>query len=86
MKLFGNLVQKEVCFSEKFLIPWQTLEQNVGYGLKLQKFNSKDIEEKVTKYLKLVGLGKISKSLSKSIIWWYAAKGKHHKSIKLIQK
>ena len=67
-------------FQKNSLIPWQTLEQNVGYGLKLQKVNSKDIEEKVTKYLKL-GFGKISKSLSKSIIWWYTAKGKHHKSI-----
>ena len=49
-------------FQKNSLIPWQTLEQNVGYGLKLQKFNSKDIEEKVTKYLKLVGLEKYRKA------------------------
>ena len=30
-------------FQKNSLIPWQTLEQNVGYGLKLQKFNSKDL-------------------------------------------
>ena len=28
-------------FQKNSLIPWQTLEQNVGYGLKLQKLNSK---------------------------------------------
>ena len=49
-------------FQKNSLIPWQTLEQNVGYGLKLQKFNSKDIEAKVTKFLKLVGLEKYRKA------------------------
>ena len=49
-------------FQKNSLIPWQTLEQNVGYGLKLLKINSKNIEDKVTQYLKLVGLEKYRKA------------------------
>ena len=55
-------------FQKNSLIPWKTLEQNVGYGLKLLKIKSKNIEHKVTKYLKLVGLEKYRKAYPNQLL------------------
>lgn len=38
------------------LFPWKTVFQNVAYGLKLAGASRADIEEKVPKFIKLVGL------------------------------
>ena len=43
-------------FQKNSLLPWMTLEQNVGYGLKIQGFKKSDIADKVDHYLDLVGL------------------------------
>ena len=56
-----NLVRKPgpdrgFVFQRNSLLPWMTLEENVGYGLKIQGLRKQQIEEKVTHYLDLVGL------------------------------
>ena len=43
-------------FQKNSLLPWMTLEQNVGYGLKIKGFSKKQIREKVDHFLDLVGL------------------------------
>ena len=43
-------------FQKNSLLPWMTLEQNVGYGLKIKGFPKSEIREKVDHFLDLVGL------------------------------
>ena len=43
-------------FQKNSLLPWMTLEQNVGYGLKIQGFTKSQIRDQVDHYLDLVGL------------------------------
>ena len=49
-------------FQKNSLLPWMTLEQNVGYGLKIKGFKKVDIVDKVDHYLDLVGLSKYRSS------------------------
>ena len=49
-------------FQKNSLLPWMTLEQNVGYGLKIKGFKKSDISDKVDHYLDLVGLSKYRSS------------------------
>lgn len=43
-------------FQKNSLLPWMTLEQNVGYGLKIQGLPQKKITSRVNHILDLVGL------------------------------
>ena len=59
--LNNTLVQKPgpergFVFQKNSLLPWMTLHQNVGYGLKIQGLSKPDISKKVEHYLELVGL------------------------------
>ena len=59
--LNNTLVQKPgpergFVFQKNSLLPWMTLHQNVGYGLKIQGLPKHDISKKVDHYLELVGL------------------------------
>ncbi len=38
------------------LFPWKTVEQNVGYGLKMARVDSPEIAQRVPKFIELVGL------------------------------
>jgi NitT/TauT family transport system ATP-binding protein len=49
-------------FQKNSLLPWMTLEQNVGYGLKIKGFKKADTVDKVDHYLDLVGLSKYRSS------------------------
>jgi iron(III) transport system ATP-binding protein len=46
-------------FQSYGLFPHLTVGENVAYGLKLRKLPKKDIEEKVLKFLNMVGLGSL---------------------------
>ena len=57
----NNLVKKPgpergFVFQKNSLIPWLTLEENVGYGLKLKNESNLTIKENVARFMKLVGL------------------------------
>ena len=43
-------------FQKNSLIPWLTLEENVGYGLKLKNESTLLIKENVDRFMRLVGL------------------------------
>ncbi|QNI52753.1 ABC-type transport system/ ATPase component [Synechococcus sp. BIOS-E4-1] len=43
-------------FQKNSLLPWMTLDQNVGYGLKIQGLSKEQINIKVEHFLDLVGL------------------------------
>ena len=43
-------------FQKNSLLPWMTLEENVGYGLKIQGLPKPQIRDQVDHYLDLVGL------------------------------
>lgn len=48
--------ERGVVFQSAVLFSWLTVKQNISYGLKLQKHQKEIIEEKFSKYIKLVGL------------------------------
>lgn len=45
-------------FQEYSNMPWLTIEENVGFGLKIQKTPKKIIQQRVDKFLDMVGLTK----------------------------
>ena len=47
-------------FQKNSLLPWMTLEQNVGYGLKIQGMPKPQIRDQVDHYLDLVGLSALA--------------------------
>lgn len=68
----GNLVEgpgpeRGVVFQQYALFPWLTVEKNVAFGLKLQGLPQKEIEERVAKYLDIVGLKDFAKSYPKEL-------------------
>ena len=48
-------------FQSYGLFPHMNVAENVGYGLKLRKVPQKDIDEKVQRFLEMVGLGQMGK-------------------------
>ena len=48
-------------FQSYGLFPHMNVAENVGYGLKLRKVAQKDIDEKVQRFLEMVGLGQMGK-------------------------
>lgn len=49
-------------FQKNSLLPWMTLDQNVGYGLKIQGLSKEKIRNRVDHFLDLVGLLSYRKS------------------------
>jgi NitT/TauT family transport system ATP-binding protein len=47
---------RAVVFQDYALMPWRTTEQNVRFGLEMQRRVDSDTKEKVRHYIKLVGL------------------------------
>lgn len=45
-------------FQEYSAMPWLTVEQNIGYGLKIRHFEKEEIAERVEDVMKIVGLTK----------------------------
>ena len=43
-------------FQEPSCLPWQTVRQNIAYGMKIKKMDEKEIQERLEKTIKLVGL------------------------------
>jgi len=59
MPIEGPGMDKGVVFQEHRLLPWLTIEENVGFGLVHRPADER--RELVDRYLKLVGLGKFAK-------------------------
>ncbi|WP_273484803.1 ABC transporter ATP-binding protein [Desulforamulus ruminis] len=43
-------------FQEPSCMPWRTVRQNIAYGMEVKKFPQKEMEERLEKTMKLVGL------------------------------
>lgn len=56
----GPSAEKGVVFQEHRLLPWLTIEDNVGFGLVRERAAEK--RERVERYLSLVGLAKFAKA------------------------
>ncbi|MGK7878329.1 MAG: ABC transporter ATP-binding protein [Xenococcaceae cyanobacterium] len=54
-------------FQTYTLYPWMTVAKNVGFGLKLQGVTKKERRERVSYYLKVVGLSQFAKSYPKEL-------------------
>lgn len=49
-------------FQEPSSIPWLTVEENIAYGLKIKRLPKEEIDKRVDKILKLMGLTEFRKS------------------------
>ena len=56
-----------VVFQQYALFPWLTVEKNVAFGLNLKKLSQDVIDERVAKYLDVVGLKEFAKSYPKEL-------------------
>lgn len=55
-KVTGPAPERGFVYQKTSLFPWMTVEKNVGYGPKVRHLPKKEQEERVKKYLELVGL------------------------------
>lgn len=62
----GKPLQSMV-FQERGVIPWQTVEENVAFGLKMRHLPKKMVKEKTDYYLKKVGLKQYAKLYPKEL-------------------
>ena len=56
-----------VIFQQYALFPWLTAQQNVEFGLRLQKLNAAERSERARHYLRLVGLQDFAHALPKEL-------------------
>lgn len=56
-----------VVFQQYALFPWLTVEKNIAFGLNLKKLSQDAIDERVAKYLDVVGLKEFAKSYPKEL-------------------
>lgn len=54
-------------FQKPALFDWMNVEDNIGYGLKIRKENSKIISEKISSYISEIGLKSYEKYYPKSL-------------------
>ena len=59
--------ERGMVFQNYTLFPWLTVEKNIAFGLKLRKLPKNEIEEKVTRYLKIIELEKFRNSYPKEL-------------------
>lgn len=59
--------ERGMVFQNYTLFPWLTVEKNIAFGLKLRKLPKNEIEEKITRYLKIINLEKFRNSYPKEL-------------------
>ncbi|SDQ08602.1 ABC transporter ATP-binding protein [Virgibacillus salinus] len=58
---------QSMVFQERGVIPWQTVEENVAFGLKMRHLPKKIVKEKTDYYLDKVGLKQFAKLFPKEL-------------------
>jgi NitT/TauT family transport system ATP-binding protein len=48
--------ERSVVFQQFALLPWKTVQENIGFGLMCKGMASKEIEQQVARYVELMGL------------------------------
>jgi NitT/TauT family transport system ATP-binding protein len=61
-KVAGPGPDRAVVFQADAVFPWMSVEQNVGYSLKMRGRDKAEIERMVSHYVSLVGLGEFRKA------------------------
>ncbi|HEY0328830.1 MAG TPA: ABC transporter ATP-binding protein [Rhodopseudomonas sp.] len=56
-RIEGTSLSRGIVFQDHRLLPWLTLEQNIGLGLQNARLSAKDKAETIRKHIQLVGLG-----------------------------
>jgi NitT/TauT family transport system ATP-binding protein len=67
IRVTGPGSDRGMVFQSYTLYPWMTVEQNVGFGLKLRGVTSQLRQQQVAYYLDVVGLSKFAKALPKEL-------------------
>lgn len=58
---------RAVVFQDYALMPWRTVEGNVRFGLEMQRRVGKDTDEKVARYIEMVGLNGFERSYPREL-------------------
>lgn len=66
-RVTGPGPDRGVIFQQYALFPWLTVQQNVEFGLRLQKLGREEREERARHYLRLVGLQDFGRALPKEL-------------------
>ena len=66
-KIIGPGDDRGMVFQTYTLFPWLRVEDNIKFGLKLQKFTKAEQEEITYKYLRIIGLEKFAKCYPKEL-------------------
>ncbi len=66
-KIIGPGDDRGMVFQTYTLFPWLRVEDNIKFGLKLQKFSKSEQEEITYKYLRIIGLEKFAKCYPKEL-------------------
>ncbi|MFZ9500897.1 MAG: ABC transporter ATP-binding protein [Beijerinckiaceae bacterium] len=56
-KVAGPGRERAMVFQDASLLPWRTVHGNVRFGLELQRWTRDDIDERASRYVRMVGLG-----------------------------
>ena len=63
----GPSRERAMVFQSPALLPWRTVQANIGYGLELQGASPEEIEQRVVRYLRMVGLAGFEKSYPREL-------------------
>ena len=63
----GPSAERGMVFQNYTLFPWLTVEKNIAFGLNLRKLPKDEVEEKVSRYLKIIDLEKFRHSYPKEL-------------------
>jgi NitT/TauT family transport system ATP-binding protein len=63
----GPSRERAMVFQSPALLPWRTVHANIGYGLELQGASQEVIEQRVVRYLRMVGLAGFEKSYPREL-------------------
>jgi NitT/TauT family transport system ATP-binding protein len=67
IKVTGPGADRGMVFQNYTLYPWMTVQENVGFGLKLQGISTAERRQRTSYYLEVVGLTKFAKALPKEL-------------------
>ena len=80
-RVTGPGPDRGVIFQQYALFPWLTAQQNVEFGLALQKMSKKRRADVAMHYLEMVGLAEFAKALPKEL-WGYEAAVRHRTRVR----
>ena len=62
-------------FQTYALYPHMTVQENMGFGLRMNGYPKAEIAEKVAEASRILKLGRLPKTKARSFVWWAASEG-----------